>query len=182
MPQPRKHDKLHVLQGTKPHDRNPEMTPGTLVAGRPKFPKSLSGEAKRVFKQLCRQLAERRALTEGDGHLLILYATIWDRRARAQEKLIEQGEVVAYTRIDPNGVAHKIEKANLHLKIASDAERQLVSILDRLGLSPLAGSKIKQTRAASDEKTEPEEGTVSWIIAQHLAEKKRIDHDNSLPA
>src|SRR5580700_4894716 len=103
MPTPRKSDKLHVLMGTKPHDRSPELTPNALIAGRPKFPKSLSGEAKRVFKQLCRQLAERRALTEGDGHLVLLYATIWDRRARAQEKLLSEGEVVAYTRIDPNG-------------------------------------------------------------------------------
>jgi P27 family predicted phage terminase small subunit len=176
MPTPRKHDNLHVLQGTHPHDRNPEMTPSTLVAGRPKFPKSLSGQAKRVFKRLCKQLADRRALTEADEYLLTLAATIWDRRARAQERLLSQGEVVAYTRIDPNGVAHKIEKANLHLKVATDAERQLVAILDRLGLSPLAGSKIKQTRDAAG-KEAPKEGTVDFILAQHA---KRMDENGEI--
>jgi P27 family predicted phage terminase small subunit len=182
MPQPRKHDKLHDLQGTRPHDRNPEMTPSTLVAGRPSIPKSLKAgsEARRIYKLLCRQLLERRALTEADRYLLELAATIWARRSRAQEKLLAEGEVVIYTRLNSNGEAVEVEKPNLHLKVAQDSERQLVSILDRLGLSPLAGSKIKQTRAASNEKAEPEEGTVNWIIAQH--QKRMAANDDKLPA
>ena len=171
MPTPRKHEDLHVLQGTKPHDRNPELTPGTLLAGRPRIPKTLrpGSEARRIYKLLCRQLLDRRALTEADNYLLELAATIWARRSRAQEKLLEEGEVCAYTRIDPNGVAHKIEKANLHLKIAADSEKQLVSILDRLGLTPLAGSKIKQT--AADKKLAVVKGSIMDLYPQLVKEQ-----------
>src|ERR1700685_4724542 len=95
MPTPRKHDLLHELQNTKPHDRSIEMTPSTLVAGRPSIPKSLKpgSEEKRIYKLLCRQLLERRALTEADRYLLELAATIWARRSRAKEKLLAEGEV-----------------------------------------------------------------------------------------
>jgi P27 family predicted phage terminase small subunit len=180
MSTPRKSDKLHVLMGTKPHDRTPEIT-STLTAGRPKFPKSLSGDAKRVFKQLCRQLAERRALTEGDGHLLSLYATIWDRRARAQERLLVEGEIRVYSRLDSNGVERQSEKPNLWLKVANDAERQLVSILDRLGLTPLAGSKIKQT-AQSPERDQPKPGTAAYIVLQYEKEQLANVDTSGLPA
>jgi P27 family predicted phage terminase small subunit len=178
MPTPRKANDVHRLQGTIPHDRAPE-TPSTLVASRPRYPKNLTPEAKRVFKQLCRQLADRKTLTEGDEHLLTLYVTIWDRRARAQEKLLAEGEVCAYTRIDPNGVAHKIEKPNLHLKIASDCESRLVAILDRLGLTPLAGSKVKQTRA-NEATAAPTPGTIGWILQEHA--RKEAQNADNLPS
>jgi len=170
MPMPRKSDADHALHGSKPHDRG--ITPTTLVAGRPRVPKGISADAKRVFKLLCKQLEARRALTEGDGFLLQLAAELWDRRARAQAKLLEEGEVCLYTRLDSNSVAHKIEKPNLHLKIAAETEKQLVSILDRLGLSPLAGSKIKQTRPPEDNLAECLPGSVGWILL-HGDDKKK---------
>src|ERR1700730_16836515 len=101
MPMPRKSDDLHLLHSTKPHNRTPE-TPSMLVAGRPRYPRNLTKEARRVYKHLCRQLEERHVLTEGDEHLLSLFATVWDRRERAQEKLLAEGEICFYTRLDPN--------------------------------------------------------------------------------
>jgi P27 family predicted phage terminase small subunit len=170
MAMPRKHPDLHDLQGTKSHVL--EQTPSTLTAGRPKLPRELTPEAKRIFKDVCKTLAARRALTPGEAYLLTLAAQIWARRARAQAKLLEQGEIATYTRLDSNGAAHKVEKPNLWLKVATDAERQLVAILDRLGLSPLSGSKIKQT-ADAPEKAAPKEGTIAWIIEQ--AEKRKAN-------
>lgn len=165
MPTPRKADDLHALHSSRPHDRTP-VTPSMLVAGRPRFPKGLSAEARRVFKLLVRQLEARRALTEGDGFLLQLAAELWDRRARAQAKLLEEGEVKLYERLDNNGIAHQVEKTNLNLKVATEAEKQLVSILDRLGLSPLQGSKIKQTRPPESTFEQMPEGSVGWMILQ----------------
>jgi P27 family predicted phage terminase small subunit len=162
MPQPRKADQLHELHGTRPHDRSP-ITPSMLTAGRPKYPRGLTAEGKRVFKMLCRQLEDRNTLTEGDGHLISLYATLYDRWTRAQKRLLLEGEICFYTRLDPNGVAHKIEKANLNLKVAQDAEKQMVSILDRLGLTPLASSKVKQTKPTEQEE-EALPGTIAYII------------------
>lgn len=170
MPARRKSENLHQLHGSRPHDRAAEAAEA-LVAGRPGYPKNLTREAKRIFKMLCRQLENRRALTEGDGHLIQLYAEIFDRRQRAQAKLLAEGEVCAYTRLDPNGVAHKIEKPNHYLKIAETCEKSLISILDRLGLSPLAGTKVKQTRG-SEQVEEAVPGTVAYTILQASKETK----------
>ena len=168
MPTPRKSLEEHELTGTKPH-YEVTTTNARLTAGQPKFPRGTTREAKALFKRLCKQLAERRALTPGDEHLLTLAATIWDRRQRAQAKLMVEGEIRIYTRLDSNGVERQTEKPNLWLKVASDAERQLVAILDRLGLTPLAGSKVKQTRPAeASEELVP--GTMAWYAAQSKEE------------
>jgi P27 family predicted phage terminase small subunit len=178
MPAHRKPDDRHALEGTRPHDRS-AVTPTTLVAGRPKFPKGLTPEAKRIFKSLCRQLGDRHTLTEGDGHLIGLYSELWDRRRRAQEKLLVEGEIALYTRLDPNGVAHKIKKPNLHLKVAQDAEKQMVAILDRLGLSPVSGSKVKQTRP-TEAAEEAKPGTVAYMIlhAKDMVKKNEVTEPN----
>jgi P27 family predicted phage terminase small subunit len=162
MPMPRKSDEARKLHSTTPHDRKIE-TPSALVASRPRYPKHITPACKKVFKELVSLLLERRALTSGDKYLLELYAAIWDRRARAQAKLLEEGEVTTYTRIDSNGKMHQCEKLNLHLKIVTEAEKQLVSIMDRLGLSPLAGPKIKQTQQTQMEE-EAQPGTIAYIL------------------
>ncbi len=162
MPMPRKDDTLHKLHSTTPHDRTPDK-PSALLASRPKYPKDVTPAARKVFKDLVKLLLERRALTSGDKYLLELYAAIWDRRSRAQAKLLDEGEVTTYTRIDSNGKMHQCEKLNLNLKIATEAEKQLVSILDRLGLSPLAGPKIKQTRR-TEVQEEAQPGTIAYIL------------------
>jgi phage terminase small subunit len=168
MPQPRKADALHALHSTKPHDRTP-VTPSMLVGGRPKFFKVMT--EKRVFKMLCAMLEERRTLTEGDGFLLHLASEIWCRRARAQANLIKQGEICTYIRLDNNGVAHPQEKPNLNLKVVSESEKQLVAILDRLGLSPIAGSKVKQTRG--EENVEVVKGSIADLWPNLLTMEKK---------
>ena len=162
MPMPRKSPEEHALTGTKVNYPI-ETTNSRLAAGRPKYPKGISQDGRRLFKRLCNQLASRRALTEGDEYLLRLFVETWERRARAQANLLAQGEICEYTRLDPNGVAHKIEKPNLNLKVIEVADKQLVAYLDRLGLSPLAGSKVKQTRQ-TEESEEAQPGTVAWLI------------------
>ena len=103
MAMPRKPDALHKLHGTKSRHGNLAAEP--LAQGRPRYPRNITPQARRVFKELVNQLEARRTLTPGDGHLLTLYATVWDRRERAQANLLAQGEICAYTRLDPNGVA-----------------------------------------------------------------------------
>jgi P27 family predicted phage terminase small subunit len=170
MPTPRKSPEEHELTGAKPHY---EVAPANvpLVASRPRYPKGLTPEARRVFKQLVQQLENRRALTEGDRFLLHVFAETWDRRARAQEKLLAQGEVCLYTRLDPNGVAHQLEKPNLNLKVLEAADKTIVAILDRLGLTPLAGSKVKQTRP-SENLEEITPGTMAWFDLQAKKNKE----------
>ena len=143
MPTPRKSLDEHKLVGTRPHyvDEDSDVVPG-----RPHYPKNLSIEARRFFKAICRTLERRRTLTEGDQELIRLAAVLRDRHERAIAHVAAEGEVYAYTRLDSNGGAHDIIKENLWLRVAKDAERQTVSILDRLGLTPYHRSKIKPTK------------------------------------
>src|SRR6266852_1309319 len=130
MPQPRKSDALHDLQGTKPHDRIPEPE-FVLPPGRPKYPRNLSADPKAVFDRLCGLLEDRRTLTSGDGELLRLYSILFDRHTRALAKIAAEGEIRVYTRLDSNGAAHDVEKQNLWLKVAETTEKNMVAILDR---------------------------------------------------
>jgi P27 family predicted phage terminase small subunit len=143
VPTPKKSDAMHALTGSKSQAKpEPEYV---LPPGRPRYPKSLTPEARRVFKRLCSLLEKRRALTEGDGELLRLYSVLYDRHTRAMAKIEAEGEIRMYTRLDSNGAAHEVEKPNLWLKVAETAEKNMVAILDRLGLTPHNRAKVKPT-------------------------------------
>jgi P27 family predicted phage terminase small subunit len=142
MPTPRKTDFMHELSGTKSQATTPDViTP----PGRPRFPKNLSKESRAVFKRLCSLLESRRALTCGDGELLLLYAVSFERWQRALVHVQTEGEIVGYTKLDSNGAQFLSYRENLWLPVAEKAEKALVGIIDRLGLSPLNRSKVKPT-------------------------------------
>jgi len=156
----------HALHGTTPGATNPALVSG-IPAGRPKFPKNLPVELRSVFKQACKLLMTRCALTEADGPILAIYCIAYQRAQRAQAKLDEQGEVCSYTRLDSNGQAHQMEKPNYWLKVAQDAEKCMVACLDRLGLSPLNRDKVKPTASNREEvSTDP--------MAAYMARPKSI--------
>jgi P27 family predicted phage terminase small subunit len=121
-----------------------------VEAGRPSVPKGLSKPARKVFKNLCRLLAARRVLTGGDVEILRLYAMLYDRHARAAEALAKQGEVVVYTRLNSSGKEVEMEKQNLWFAIAKDSEKQMVGILDRLGLTPHNRDRVKRVAPKGD--------------------------------
>ena len=145
MVMPRKTDPLHWLEGTKSQAKAAlENRDGfTVPESRPRTPKDLTPEALVVFKRVCGLLKKRHALTAGDVELLRVYAINYVRHSRANAKLEEEGEVVAYSRLDSNGKEVKTEKPNHWLKIAETAEKNMVACLDRLGLSPLNRGKVK---------------------------------------
>lgn len=142
MPRDRKSLDEHKLTGTKPQYVVPTSD---VKPGRPRYPKSLTPEARRFFKGICSLLEKRRTLTEGDAELIRLAAILRGRHERAIRKLEVEGEVCTYTRLDSNSKPVEVEKPNLWLGVAKDAEKQLVAVLDRLGLTPANRSKIKQT-------------------------------------
>jgi P27 family predicted phage terminase small subunit len=166
MPTPRKPDELHWLTGTKSQARPVEFTPS---AGRPKKPKGVSKEALASFKRLCRLLESRRSLTPGDEDILRLFAVLFDRHARALTKLAEEGEIRVYVRFDSNGQAHDVEKTNMWLKIAQDAERQMVAILRDLGLTPNARAKVKPTAEAPAQGNVP--GSYADLVERYAAQQ-----------
>lgn len=139
---------VHKLKSTESEaEPSPEIQPS-----RPKFPRGLRGESKKIFKKLASVLERRRALTEGEEELLRLYANLHVRHAKAQAKLEEEGEVCTYYRLNNRGESVPTEKPNLWLAIAQGAEKNMVSILDRLGLTPLNRSKVKQTSKPKETK------------------------------
>src|SRR5271170_2277830 len=118
MPTPRKSDAMHALSGTKSQATTPDViTP----PGRPKFPRNLSKELRPLFKRVCSLLEQRRALTPGDGELILLFVVTFDRWQRALAKVQEQGEICLYTRLDSHGQPHQQEKTNLWLPVAERA-------------------------------------------------------------
>jgi len=136
----------HLLHGSKPQN----VLPGALdiPPGKPRRPKALSKEAKRIHRELGSQLEERRALTRGDSELLRLYCSLHDRQRHAQAKIDDQGEVCVYTRLDSNGEAHEMEKENIWLGVAERAEKQMLAILVQLGLTPAARMRVRPLKPA----------------------------------
>lgn len=166
MPTPRKSEFMHELSGTK----SQAVTPDVIVApGRPKFPKQLSKELKPLFKRVCSLLEQRRALTAGDGELILLFVVTYARWQKALSKVHEEGEVRLYTRLDSNGQPHEQEKQNLWLPISERAEKQLVGIIDRLGLTPLNRSKVKPT----GEQEKPKEISYEENFFREIDNRKR---------
>ena len=115
-----------------------------IVAGRPKFPRDLSPAARLEFKRIVRLLEKRRQITEGDCETIRLYAIANERYKAANVKLAAEGLVVIYTRVS-NGETFRVEKKNLHLEIAAQAERTMLNLLKELGLTPRAKDAVKQT-------------------------------------
>jgi P27 family predicted phage terminase small subunit len=148
MAMPAKPAELHALHGTKPEAKSVQSP---IVAGRPKYARNLPESLRGLFREVCKQLQERRALTKADTHLISLYCICWDRHQRATKKLLEEGEIAAYTRMDNHGVAHQIEKPNLWFKVAESSEKTMVACLDRLGLSPMNRDKVKPTASSKEE-------------------------------
>jgi P27 family predicted phage terminase small subunit len=146
MPRPMKTIEEHFHHGTIPQNRLPGSS--DMPAGMPAKPKRLSAPARKMFRQLCALLEERRQLTKADGELLRLYAQLWDRQRHAQDHIDQEGEVCEYTRLDSNGVARDQFKPNLWLAIAERAEKSMVAILDRLGLTPVNRSRVRPLKSA----------------------------------
>src|SRR5215472_14713515 len=86
----------------KPQEESP------VPAGKPGKPKGVSKDALKIFKTLCKLLAQRRALTSGDGEILGLYCTLYDRHMRALQALATEGEVVVATRMSKSGEPYEV--------------------------------------------------------------------------
>jgi P27 family predicted phage terminase small subunit len=144
MPRARKSLDDHKLTGTKPEWTSPDVVIGP---SRPRFPKGLTPEARRVFKAISQLLERRRSLTEADGELIRILALTHVRHSKAIEKLAEEGEIKIYYRLDKFGEQVPSERPNLWLDVAQACEKQMISIYDRLGCTPLSRGKVKQVDA-----------------------------------
>src|SRR5882672_819081 len=96
---PRKSAELHELQGTK-SQANKARDVSSVPAGRPRIPRDINALGlRKPFKSLCRILAERRVLTNGEVELVRLFCIVQDRHIRNAAVLREEGELVTYFRL-----------------------------------------------------------------------------------
>lgn len=167
-PMPRKSLAEHALTGTKPEYVTPDTV--AVAPGRPHYPKGISADARKEFKRLCNLLEKRRSLTPGDEEALRLYAIVFDRHARAIAKLAEEGEIKIYYRLDNQGKQVPSERPNLWLKVAQESERFMVSVLDRLGLTPMNRGKVKPCDVPKEVKPEEHDSRLTREPAPDVAE------------
>src|SRR5262252_3301007 len=95
----------HWLRDSKPTAAPQEYA---VPAALPKPPKGMAGDAKKLFKQLAKELSQRRAATTADAHLLAMLVEAYQRAAKAKAMVDQLGEVVTDTRLDSSGVAHEV--------------------------------------------------------------------------
>ena len=118
-----------------------------VPAGRPEFPEELGPGGKKVFKELCQLLEERRTLTRGDGDLLVLYVQTRARYMRAIARVETEGEITIREKVGRGEGVYTVEEENPWLLVAERAMKSMLSILDRLGLTPGSRDKVKATRS-----------------------------------
>jgi len=132
----------HELSGSL---QRPTVGDSNIVGALPHPPRFLSKDAKKKFRGLVRQLADRRAVTAGDQDLLTLYCSLWERWTQSLVKISEEGSIRIYQRLGSDGSAVDVEKENLHIKLAQNSERQMVVILKQLGLTPRDKDAVRPT-------------------------------------
>jgi P27 family predicted phage terminase small subunit len=151
---PRKDPCLAALQGQS--QIHSGLIESHIQGSLPRPPEHLTDEEKKAFKKYAKQLATRRAVTDGDATLIGILVVTRRRWLTALSKVEEQGMVTTYSRLDASGNSVDTEKPNLYLKIAETSEKNMLAILDRLGLSPRARELVRQTSPAIRKK-EPSE-------------------------
>jgi P27 family predicted phage terminase small subunit len=158
---PPKDEVIHDVQGTELRSKTPAES--SISGALPKPPKFLSKEAKKKFKQLTKQLADRRAVTAGDADLIAIYCGTWERLQQALTNIREEGLIVTYVRLDAAGNPHDIERPNINLKIVEVSERACLSYLARLGLTPRDRELVRPTAPVS--------------TGKELTEAERLDQE-----
>jgi P27 family predicted phage terminase small subunit len=143
----RKSDELHDLEGT-----STRTAPEVSVAGsRPKCPKELSAEARKIFKSAAAELEKRRAVTSADAIILELLAATMDKYRRARKHVADEGEIVEYTRLSKTGEQVTTKAKNLWLGIANEAETKITALLDRLGMTPMNRARVRPTKDQNED-------------------------------
>jgi P27 family predicted phage terminase small subunit len=130
-------------KSNSPRFRKTRAKESIAVEGKPSCPRHFTPAERKTFRFVCRELSTRRALTKGDRDLIVLYCETVSRRETAKAKVATQGEVV----LTIGG-----EKKSPWLQILQETEKQLISLMDRLGTTPRSREMVK---AVSEKEEEP---------------------------
>lgn len=136
------------LRGSNRADRNgAEPQPGRKP---PRVPTWLPKPARKMFREICVQLAEMKVLATCDRNLIARYVKLFLRYLQVEEFLTEKGQtypVYGKRRKLPKG---KTAEGPLlgwrtypHVRIAKALIGQLLQMEDRMGLSPSARARLR---------------------------------------
>lgn len=106
----------------------------------PRCPTWLSKEAKAVWKQVAKQLAELGVLTEIDGNALARYCSLWVRWRRATAHLEANGET--YPLLDEKGNVRCLQQYP-EVAIVNKLSVLLLRLEQEYGLTPAARTRIR---------------------------------------
>jgi len=127
-------------------------------SGRPTCPQWLTGEGRRAWHRLVRQLDAMGLLARCDQHALARYCRIWQQWVAEQAHVIEHGEVVDILNRDGAPVG---EGPSIHLQNAQKHADQLLRLEQHFGLTPsarasLAGSVRPERKTADHDRQGPQ--------------------------
>jgi len=144
MPTPIKSDADHALNGTYSQATVSDAPP--VDASRPRCPKDLSPEGKKIFREVCRELTKRRVLTSGDARIIEVLAGAVERYRRAYQHVRDEEEIVKYPRMNNHGEVVMVPRKNMWLDIQTEAESKIRGLLADLSLNPLNRTKARPTK------------------------------------
>lgn len=105
----------------------------------PRCPTWLSKEAKAVWKQLAKQLADLNVLTEIDGNALARYCSLWVRWRRATAFLEKNGET--YPLLTNEGAVRCLQQYP-EVAVVNKLSVLLLRLEQEYGLTPSARTRI----------------------------------------
>jgi P27 family predicted phage terminase small subunit len=144
MPARAKSANEHWLSGSN-RPRAKEYERLAVPFGRPRCPAHLCEAARIEFHRVSKLLGARKAETPGDAGVLSLYANVHSRWCEAKKELHASGLMISEVVLDSSGVAHTKRKLSPLVRVVENAERQLLALSERLGLTPAAREKVKPT-------------------------------------
>ncbi|MHC4138045.1 MAG: phage terminase small subunit P27 family [Planctomycetota bacterium] len=100
----------------------------------------LDKEAKAAWRRLVPQLDNMGVLTRVDGNALARYCRLWSRWKKAEEFLMERGEV--YLAKDQNGQLKDV-KPYPQVRIAAQLTEQLLRLEAQFGLTPASRARLE---------------------------------------
>lgn len=113
--------------------------------GRPPCPRWLSGDAKKIWREIIPQLDQMGVLCRIDRNAVARYCTLWARWREAEEFIAEKGAV--YARRDSEGRVKSFAQWP-QVAIAEKLATQLLRLEQEFGLTPSARTRIQLERSS----------------------------------
>lgn len=131
--------------GGNPGKRKPNKSEPKPKAKRPSCPKHLTGEAKKEWNRMSKQLYELGLLTEVDRAALAAYCQAWGRWVEAEEEM-RKPDFRMITTTDSN-----YPVVSPWLNIATNAMKQMKGFLTEFGMTPASRSRVQAPTKEEDD-------------------------------